>query len=79
MESYTRDVASVAFKGEYGSWIGGLDIVEFDCVAASGGEEPLVGRDTETIDLGVWMRDSSGAYATQSFPESKRRPVISKE
>ncbi len=33
------------------------------------GEEALVGGDAEAVYLGVWMLDSAGADARESFPE----------
>jgi len=36
------DVAGVAFECEEGVWVCGFDVVKFDCVMTSGGEEAFV-------------------------------------
>lgn len=63
VERNACDVGCVAFEGEYRIRVCGFDLVELDCVVAGGGEEALVGRDAEAVDLGVWVRDGAGADA----------------
>lgn len=70
MEGDAGDVGRVAFKGEHGIRIRRLDLVELDRVVAGGGEEALVGRDAEAVDLRVGMRDRPGADAGERFPEA---------
>lgn len=51
VEGDAGDIASVALEGKQRIRVRRLDIVEFDRVVACGGEEALVGRDAEAIDL----------------------------
>jgi hypothetical protein len=53
VERDARHIGRVAFKGEDGTGIGRLDVVEFDRVVAGGGEIALVGRYAEAVYLGV--------------------------
>lgn len=46
MKRHACNVVGVSFEGEDGAGVGGLDIVEFDGVMASGGKISFVGRDT---------------------------------
>lgn len=46
MKGHACNVVGVSFEGEDGAGVGGLDIVEFDGVMASGGKISFVGRDT---------------------------------
>jgi hypothetical protein len=70
MECDTGDVAGVALKGEKRIRVGRLDIIQFDSMMAGGGEESLVRRDAEAIDLRVGVLDSAGADTRQGFPET---------
>jgi hypothetical protein len=62
----------VAFKGEDGTGVGRLDVVELDRVVPGGGEIALVGRYTEAVYLGVGGRDCARADSGKSFPKSSR-------
>ena len=64
------DVAGVTFKCEQRVRVCGFDVVEFDCVMASSGQEAFVGRDTEAVDLGIGVLDCARANARESFPEA---------
>lgn len=57
-------------EGEDRVGVGGLDVVELDCVVTSGGKVSLVRRDAKAVDLGIWVWDSPGAYTGEGFPES---------
>ncbi len=63
MECDARHIASVTFEGEEGVWVRGFDVVELHSVMASSSKEPLVGRDAESVYLGVGMLDGSRADA----------------
>lgn len=60
----------MAVKGKDRIRVGRLDIVELDCMVASGGKVAFIGRDAKAIDLRVWVGDRAGANAGQRFPES---------
>jgi hypothetical protein len=51
MEGDARYVARMALEAEQRIGVRGFDVIEFDGVVAGGGEESLVRRDTEAIDL----------------------------
>lgn len=51
MKRDTRDVIRVAIEGHDRIGIGRLDVIQFDIVVSSGGQEPLVWRDAETVHL----------------------------
>lgn len=63
VERDARDVARVALEGQQGVGVGRLDVEELDGVVARGGEEALVGRDTQAVDLRVGVLDRAGADA----------------
>lgn len=69
VECNAGDVVGVAFKCQDRVWVRGFDIVELDAVVACGGKKALVRRDTEAVDLGVRMLDSTRAYSGKSLPE----------
>lgn len=69
MEGDSGDVARVALEGQQRVRVGGLDVVELDGVVARAGEEALVGRDAQAVDLRVRVLDRARAYARESFPE----------
>lgn len=69
VEGDASDVARVALEGEQGVRVGRLDVEELDRVVAGGGEEALVGRDAQAVDLGVRVLDRAGADARESLPE----------
>jgi hypothetical protein len=69
MERNASDVTSVTVEGEDGIGVRGLDVVELDRVMTGSGQITLVWRDTQPVDLRIWMRDGPGAYAGQRFPE----------
>ena len=69
VECNAGDVVGMAFKGQDGIWVRGLDVVELDAMVARGGKEALVRRDTEAVDLRVRMLDSARAYSGKSLPE----------
>lgn len=69
MEGDARDVAGVALKDEQWRRVGRPDVEELDVVVARGGEEALVGRDAEAVDLRVRVLDGAGADAGEGFPE----------
>ena len=73
VEGDARDVARVALEGEQRVRVGGLDVEELDGVVARRGEEALVGRDTEPVDLGVWVLDRARADAREGLPEPVSR------
>lgn len=79
VEGDASDVASVAFEGKQRVRVRRLDIVEFDRVVACGGEEALVGRDAETVDLGVWVLDRTGTNARKGLPEPAFGGVSAKD
>jgi hypothetical protein len=70
VERNARDVACVAIEGEDGVRIRGLDVVEFDCVVAGGGEVSFVGRDAEAVDLRVGVGYCARADPGQGFPKA---------
>jgi hypothetical protein len=70
MESYTSDVVGVAFEGHHRIRISGLDIVEFHIVATCCSNISLIGRDTQTIDLGFRVLDGARADPRQSLPKT---------
>lgn len=70
VECNAGDVVGVALKCQDRVRIGGLDVVELDTVVACGGKKALVGRDAETVDLGVRMLDSTRAYSGKGLPET---------
>jgi hypothetical protein len=63
VECDTGDIAGVAIKGKERVWVRGFDIVELDCMVTGSCEEALVGRDAETVNLGVGVLDGSRADA----------------
>ena len=63
MERHACDITSVALECEQRIRVRGLYIVELDGVVTRRSKEALVGRDAESIDLGVGMLDRSRAYA----------------
>lgn len=69
VEGDPGDVAGVALEGEQGVRVGGLDVEELDRVVAGGGEEALVGRYAQPVDLRVRVLDGAGADARESLPE----------
>jgi len=69
VERNARDITRVAIEGEEGVWVRGLDVVELDCVVACSGEETLVWRDAEAIDLRIRVLDCARADTRQSLPE----------
>lgn len=69
VECNAGNVVGMALKGQNGVWVRGFDIVELDAVMACGGKKALVRRDTEAVDLGVRMLDSTRAYSGKSLPE----------
>jgi hypothetical protein len=77
VERNAGDVGRVAFEGQDGIGICGLDLVELDGVVAGGGEEALVGGDAEAVDLRIGVRDRAGADAGEGFPEADRVVVAS--
>jgi len=70
VEGDAGDVVGVAFEGD--DWVGisGLDVVEFDVVAARGGEVFLVGRDAEAVYLRFGVLDCAAADTAEGFPEA---------
>jgi hypothetical protein len=71
MKCNARDITSVSIKREDSIWVRRLDIVELDRVVARSGEVALIRRDTEAVDLRVWVRYRPGAYAREGFPETE--------
>jgi hypothetical protein len=71
VECDARDVASVTFESKKRVWVCGFDVVEFDRVMASSGEESFVGGDTEAVDLGVRVLDRSRANTREGLPEAE--------
>lgn len=69
VEGDAGDVARVALECEQGVRVGRLDVEELDRVVAGGGEEALVGRDAQAVDLRVRVLDRAGADARESLPE----------
>lgn len=63
MEGDARDVAGVAFEGQYRVGVGRFDVVELDVAVACRGEKALVGGDAEAVYLAVGVLDSTGADA----------------
>lgn len=63
VEGDAGDVACVTLEGEQRVRIGRLDIKELDRVVAGGGEEALVGRDAQAVDLRVGVLDRARADA----------------
>lgn len=59
MEGDAGDVRRVAFESKDGVRVRGLDLIELDGMVAGGGEEALVGRDAEAVDLGIGMGDGA--------------------
>ena len=70
VECHAGDVVRVTFKGYHGIGIGRLDIKELDIVVARGSQEPLIRGNTKTIDLGVWMLDSTRTDTRERFPKA---------
>lgn len=70
VERNTSDISSMAFEGEKWVRVGGLDIIQLDSMMTSGGQELLVRRDRETIDLRVRVLNSARADTRQSLPEA---------
>jgi len=66
----SSDVSGVTFECKYSRRIGAFDIVELDGVAAGCGEEAFVGRDAQSVDLGIGVRYRTGANTTKGFPET---------
>jgi hypothetical protein len=83
------DVAGVTLESQKRVWVRGFDVVELDGMMAGRSEEALVGRDAETVDLGVWVLDCPRADSREGLPEpweqrvlaftSKRKPIIIEE
>lgn len=69
VKCHASDVARVTFECEDCSRIRRPDVVEFYGMVAGGGEESLVGGDTEAVDLRVGMGYCAGAYTAQGLPE----------
>lgn len=63
MEGHAGDISRMALEGQQGVGVGGLDIVELDGVVAGSGEEALVGRNAEAVDLRVGVLDGARADA----------------
>jgi hypothetical protein len=70
VERYAGDVARVAVEREDGIGVCGFDVVELDGVVAGSREVAFVGRDAETVYLGIGMGDGAGADARKSLPEA---------
>lgn len=70
VERDARNIASVAFEGEKGIRVGTLNIIELDRMVSGCGEETLVGRDTEPVDLRIGMRNGARTYARKRLPEA---------
>lgn len=75
VEGDARDIARVALEGQQRVGVGRFDVKELDGVVAGGGEEALVWRDTEAVDLRVRVLDCSGTDTGQGFPEPVTRAV----
>jgi hypothetical protein len=56
VECYAGDVASMTVEGQDGVEICRLDVVELDRVMAGGGEVAFARRDTQAVDLRIWVR-----------------------
>lgn len=69
VEGDAGDVARVALESEQRVRIGRLDVEELDGVVAGGGQEALIGRDAQAVDLRVRVLDRAGADARESLPE----------
>lgn len=69
VEGDAGDVARVALEGEQRVRVGRFDVEELDRVVARGGEEALVGRDAQAVDLRVRVLDRAGADAREGLPE----------
>lgn len=72
VERNAGDVGRVAFKGEHGVRVRGLDFVELDRVVARGREEALVRRDAEAIHLRIGVWDGATTDTGEGFPEAIR-------
>lgn len=70
VEGDARDIARVALEGQQRVGVGALDVEELDGVVAGGGEEALVGRDAEAVDLRVRVLDRARADAREGLPEA---------
>lgn len=70
MKRNTRNVVGVALKYEKRIGVCRLNVKELDGVVAGDGEEALIGRYAETIDLRIGVLNGTGAYARKGFPES---------
>lgn len=69
MECHAGDVGGVSFEGEDGVRICRLDLVELDGVVARCGEEALVGRDAQAVDLRIGVRDGPRTNTRERLPE----------
>lgn len=69
VERDARDVARVALESQQRVGVGALDVEQLDGVVAGRGEEALVGRDAQAVDLGVWVLDRARADAGEGLPE----------
>jgi hypothetical protein len=67
----TCNVACMSFKSEEGVWVGGFDVVELDSMMASSGEEALVWRYAETVDLRVRVLNCTRADTRKCLPEAE--------
>lgn len=63
VERDARDVARVALERQQRVGVGALDVEQLDGVVAGRGEEALVGRDAQAVDLRVRVLDRARADA----------------
>lgn len=63
MEANAGNVIGVSFESKDGIRVGRFNVVELDVEVPGGGEVALVGRNAETVDLGVGVLDCAGADA----------------
>jgi hypothetical protein len=70
VECDAGNVTSVTVKGEDRVGVRRLDIVELDRVMTGGGKVAFIGRDTQAVDLRVWVWDGARAYSRQCLPEA---------
>lgn len=72
MEPHAGDIISVTLELQYRIGIRGFYIVEPHCEMTGRREEPLVGGDTEPVDLRVGMLNCARADTGECFPEPVR-------
>lgn len=70
MESHASDIICMTFESKERVWIGRLDVVELNTMVTGCCKKSLVGRDAESIDLGIGVLNCSRADTRERLPES---------